>query len=259
MSSQPVLCLDEGHCFKLSMAENPAFPQTRWTLLKVLRDGSAEEAQSALETLCSAYWFPLYVYARSRGLKEFDAEDSVQSFFAHVLRRELFARAEKGRGRLRWFLLSAYERFRINEWRKSHPGSNAAVVEWPLRMSAEEAEQRYLQNTKEGEDAFTLFNREWARNLLERCLDELRKEHAEEGHEERFDALATVMLGCSLEGGPASLAEKLGMSQVAFRQALYRLRRRYREKIESELALILGTSDPDVIRSEMQELCKSFD
>lgn len=241
------------------MAEDPAFPQTRWTLLKVLRDGSAEEAQSALETLCSAYWFPLYVYARSRGLKEFDAEDSVQSFFAHVLRRELFARAEKGRGRLRWFLLSAYERFRINEWRRSHAGSNGAVVEWPLRVSAEEAEQRYLQNTTDGEDAFTLFNREWARNLLERCLDDLRKEHEADGLAERFEALASVMLGSSLEGEPARLAEKLGMSQVAFRQALYRLRRRYREKIEAELALILGTTDQEVIRNEMQELCKSFD
>lgn len=225
----------------------------------MLRDGSAEEAQSALETLCSAYWFPLYVYARSRGLKEFDAEDSVQSFFAHVLRRELFARAEKGRGRLRWFLLSAYERFRINEWRRSHAGSNGVVVEWPLRVSAEEAEQRYLQNTTDGEDAFTLFNREWARNLLERCLDDLRKEHEADGLAERFEALASVMLGSSLEGEPARLAEKLGMSQVAFRQALYRLRRRYREKIEAELALILGTTDQEVIRNEMQELCKSFD
>jgi DNA-directed RNA polymerase specialized sigma24 family protein len=241
------------------MAEDPAFPQTRWTLLKVLRDGSAEDAQSALETLCSAYWFPLYVYARSRGLKEFDAEDSVQSFFAHVLRRELFARAEKGRGRLRWFLLSAYERFRINEWRKNHAGNNGAVVEWPLRVSAEEAEQRYLQNTTDGEDAFTLFNREWARNLLERCLDELRREHEADGQGARFEALASVMLGSSLENEPTSLAEKLGMSQVAFRQALYRLRRRYREKIEAELALILGTSDQEVIRNEMQELCKSFD
>lgn len=245
--------------FDPPMSEDPAFPQTRWTLLKALRDGSAEEAQSALETLCSAYWFPLYVYARSRGLKEYDAEDSVQSFFAHVLRRELFARAEQGRGRLRWFLLSAYERFRINEWRKSHAGGSGAVVEWPLRVSAEDAEQRYLQNTLDGEDAITLFNREWARNLLERCLEELRKEHEEDGQGVRFEVLASVMLGSSLEGEPARLAESLGMSQVAFRQALFRLRRKYREKIENELALILGTSDQEVIRKEMQELCKSFD
>jgi hypothetical protein len=75
-------------------------------LLKVLRDGSSEEVRSALETLCSACWFPLYVCARCRGLKEFDSEDSVQCFFDHATRRKLFARADKGRGRQRWFLLS---------------------------------------------------------------------------------------------------------------------------------------------------------
>ena len=56
----------------------------------------------------------------------------------------------------------------------------------------------------------------------------------------------------------AKAAVKLGMTYTAFRQYVFRMRRSYRERIEDELAVTLGTRDPEVIRQEMQDLFRAF-
>ena len=43
------------------------FATTQWNIVLAARDGSESEARLALESLCEAYWFPLYAYVRRRG------------------------------------------------------------------------------------------------------------------------------------------------------------------------------------------------
>src|SRR5688572_2718070 len=86
------------------------FQQTRWSLVQRVREGGAEAAV-ALEELCAAYWFPLYGWARRSGDSPEDAEDVVQGFFCDVLRKELFAKADAAKGRLRTFLLTIFRRY----------------------------------------------------------------------------------------------------------------------------------------------------
>jgi hypothetical protein len=63
------------------------FATTRWSLVAAAQGGSAE-AQEALATLCQAYWYPLYAYAR-RGLPSLhDAQDLTQAFFAELLEKD---------------------------------------------------------------------------------------------------------------------------------------------------------------------------
>ena len=47
--------------------------------------GSASRARSAAARLCARYWQPLYGFARRRGRGSEDAQDSVQSFLAHLI------------------------------------------------------------------------------------------------------------------------------------------------------------------------------
>src|SRR5580700_7933284 len=76
-----------------------AFPKTRWSVVL----DAQEDDPAALATLCAAYWFPLYSYARRMGLP--DAEDLTQAFFERLLLRDVLSHARRERGKLRNFLL----------------------------------------------------------------------------------------------------------------------------------------------------------
>ena len=80
------------------------FPTTRWSRVVAAKDLAAPEAREALATLCDAYWYPIYAYVRRQGHSPEVAQDLTQEFFAYVLERDLFAKADPARGRFRTFL-----------------------------------------------------------------------------------------------------------------------------------------------------------
>lgn len=235
------------------------FPATRWTLLQCLREGSEEDVKVALETLCKAYWSPLYVVARRYGLNEHDAEDSVQGFFESVLERDTLLKADQSRGKLRTFLLNSFEYFRIKVWRDGMTKKRGGDIEILSFSFPSDAEERYLQMADETADMETIYNREWARNVLARSLTALREDHLGKAQAERFDMFVVHLTQAGTDEMLANSARHAGMGDSAFRQAVFRLRRSYREKIEDELAVTLRTRDPEVIRCEMMELFKAFD
>ena len=71
------------------------FPTTTWTL--VLSAGQQADAESshALASLCEKYWYPLYAYIRRRGYPVEQAQDLTQEFFARVLEKRYFERADR--------------------------------------------------------------------------------------------------------------------------------------------------------------------
>src|SRR3954469_21638575 len=82
-----------------------AFPPTRHSAVEAVRNGDAEERARALETLASVYWRPVYGYLRLRWRKEHEeAADLTQELFAEVLAKELIARFDPARARLRTYL-----------------------------------------------------------------------------------------------------------------------------------------------------------
>jgi|JI6StandDraft_1071083.scaffolds.fasta_scaffold00744_13 DNA-directed RNA polymerase specialized sigma24 family protein len=234
------------------------FPATRWTLLQALREGTETDAKEALELLCRAYWTPLYIVARSNGLNGHDAEDAVQGFFESLLENETLNKADQTRGMLRTFLLAAFDNYRIKVWRDRMTLKRGGQTQIIHYSDSAEAEERFLQIASQGEDIVTLYNREWARRLLARSLKALRQDHVSRGLEARFDSLVVHITQVENEDTQALAAEKAGMSWNSFRAAVFRLRRNYREKIEDELAITLGTRDPEVIRQEMHDLFTSF-
>jgi DNA-directed RNA polymerase specialized sigma24 family protein len=234
------------------------FPATRWTLLQCLREGSEEDVKVAMEALCKAYWSPLYVVARRHGLQEHDAEDLVQGFFESVLEGDTLLKADQSQGKLRTLLLNSFEYFRIKIWRDGMTKKRGGNIEVLSFSFPSEAEERYLQMADEIADVETIYNREWARNVLARSLSALREDHLAKAQAERFDMYAIHLTQAGTDETRRNSARQAGVSENTFRQAVFRLRRRYREKIEDELAVTLGTRDPEVIRCEMMELFKAF-
>jgi DNA-directed RNA polymerase specialized sigma24 family protein len=239
---------------------SPQFPLTRWTLLQQLREGSELESHSAMETLCRAYWYPLYAVARRKEMAEPDAQDATQGFFLQLLTRESLLAVEPSRGKLRVLLLAAFDNFLKEQWRMAQRQKRGGGVEHIPWVDLEAAEQRYLQSgLTVGGDIETLYNQEWARSVLERSFTALRESQRSRGHEQRFEAMSVFLTEAEPEVDMATVAARLQMSVETFRVALYRLRQQYRMKIEEELSLTLDTEDPAVIRQEMMELFRAFE
>jgi len=54
---------------------------------------------------------PLYVFLRRRGSTPDAARDTVQGFFAWILKQNTLARADRQRGRFRTFLIASLKQF----------------------------------------------------------------------------------------------------------------------------------------------------
>lgn len=210
---------------------------------------------AALEQLCRAYWYPLYSFARGRGLSPHDAEDLIQSFFAFLLEKDVIARADRERGRFRTFLLSALQNFHANERARAGSlkrGGGHALVSFDELQ----AETRY-----QGEPATTLsperlFDQKWATSLLEQVLQILRREYVAAGKGPLFDALRDLLWGGRGEVSYEVLARKLGTTEGAIKVGMHRLRLRFKECLHDEVAHTVAS--PGEVDDELRHLLASL-
>lgn len=120
---------------------------TRWTVVLAARDPESPHADTALETLCRAYWYPLYAYVRRLGHPPADAEDLTQEFFCRLLEKDWLSSADPAKGRFRTFLLVALKRFLANEWKRaSRQKRGGAVPHLPL--DTEVADRRHRRRDR---------------------------------------------------------------------------------------------------------------
>src|SRR5258705_5395977 len=81
------------------------FPSTRHSALALVRSKDAAERARGVETLSSVYLRPVYSYLRPRWHRPHEeAADLAQEFFAELLEKELLARFDPSRARLRTYL-----------------------------------------------------------------------------------------------------------------------------------------------------------
>jgi DNA-directed RNA polymerase specialized sigma24 family protein len=236
------------------------FPNTRWTLLQKLRDGSEADAHAALNTLCHAYWTPLYAVARYERMSEHDAQDAVQGFFLTMLRKETFAKADAAQGKLRSLLLKSFSNYCISEWRREQTQKRGDGAEHVPLHDVGGTENRVSKELQaDGLSAEKLYAREWARTVLDHSLEALRQHYTERGKDEQFALLRGSLMQEDDAGKLDQLAATAGMTSGALRVALHRMRAQYRERIEHELSVTLDTTDPAVIQAEIGELFRAFD
>lgn len=236
------------------------FNTTRWSL--VLRAGTQDSgnARAALEELFRAYWYPLYSYVRRKGMEPADASDVTQEFFLKLLTNDFTSGLKQEGGRFRSFLLTAFNRFLTNEWKKGQsakrgggatPGSLDALI-------LERGEAGYLNELAHLETPETLYQRAWAETLIHRVLEHLDAECASR-QDSRFAALRPFL---SIEGDPPALADaaaQLNLTLSAFKSLLHRFRQRYRELLIEEVCQTVGTRGEvaDEMRGLMQALRRS--
>src|SRR6202790_3399785 len=112
--------------------ENSKFPPTRLSVVDAARSGDRSEQARALETLFAAYWKPVYKYVRLRWNQPAeDAQDVTQGFFAEMLERELLAKYNPAKSKLRTYLRLCVDSFVMNEEkaaRRQKRGGNATHI-----------------------------------------------------------------------------------------------------------------------------------
>ena len=81
-----------------------------------------------------------------------------------------------------------------------------------------------------------LFDRAWAMTVLDRVLERLAGEFAAKGRAEVFDRLKIVLTQGKGAVPAATVAAELGMTENAVNVAIHRLRKRYRQILEEQIA-----------------------
>lgn len=232
------------------------FATTHWTLVMDAADSQAEGATKALEQLCATYWYPLYAYVRRTGRNADEARDLTQEFFARVLEKKILKVADQQRGKFRTFLLTALKNFLAKEHEKAGRQKRGGGATH-LSLDFQDAEGRYLHEPSHEQAPDLIFEREWAKALLQRVLLRLREEFVTAGQQERFDGLCPHLVEPEESASYAETAARLGLSEGAVKTAMHRLRARYRELYREEIAKLVG--GPNEVDAEIQHLFRTLE
>ncbi len=231
------------------------FPATRWSVVLTARDGGRTEgSRAALEDLCRLYWRPLYAFARGSGFSAEDAEDLTQDFFARVIvGQDLLATAEPFLGKLRTFLLTAFQRdlsdARQAARRQKHGSGNI------ISFDAIPAGNQLAPALTTVPEPVQLFEREWAESVIRASLNSLAAEFEAGGKAELFLNLRPfISAGGDSPAGYGELSAATGLTMPAARQMVHRLRVRFRQAVRGHIADTLHNPTDAQINDEMLAL-----
>jgi len=152
---------------------NESFETTCWTRLGELGslDGAGRKAMT--DHLIGRYWKPVYCYLRSKGFNNESAKDTTQGFFFEiVLEKGLFSQADEAKGRFRTFLLTALDRYVIDEFRYQSAQKRSPTALQSLEMP----ELPDLPEDHREARPDQVFHYAWASQLLDEVLTQVYTE-----------------------------------------------------------------------------------
>ncbi len=230
---------------------------TRWSVIIscVNSEGGEEKARKALAELCKIYWRPVFAFICHKGHSVPDAQDLTQDFFLVMLKGHLLQRADRNRGRFRSLMLRALQDFLCDAAEKRHTrkrGRDVQIVSWDEWMA--EAPSRLSIPIQEAENwsPERIFDVRWAATVVERALRRLGDECERRGRRRVFDVLSVCLTEGREEVSYTKFSKILGLSEMALKSLVHRLRGRYRALLREEVARTV--EKPDEIDDELRYL-----
>jgi DNA-directed RNA polymerase specialized sigma24 family protein len=245
----------DSNSHKPAGARAARFATTRWSLVVTAGDRSSANSRRALESLCAAYWHPLYAYVRRRVSDVNEAQDLTQAFFAELLEKNYVGSATPQRGRFRAFLLTALKHFLSKQWDKAKAQKRGGGRA-PIRLDFASDDSRCSIETASGLTPEEIFDRRWAETLLDQVMARLEREFADAGKQSQFSQLKPLIIGQHEGATYADAGEMLGTTEAAAKMAVHRMRRRYRRLLREEVAQTVA--DPGDIDDEIRDLFAAF-
>jgi RNA polymerase sigma factor (sigma-70 family) len=229
------------------------FPPTRRSVLEAARSIDQSERAQAMESLCAAYWKPVYKYIRLRWNRPADdAQDLTQGFFAEVLERDLLEKYNAAKSRLRTYLRLCVDSFVMNEDKAAkRQKRGGAIPHLSLDFAAAEQE---LGKTAMDPDAIPspesleqFFEKEWIRSLFSLAVEDLRKHCEQRDRNRTFRLFEEYDLSGDQTVSYERLAQQFGIPVTDVTNALSWARREFR-RIALERLRELCTSEAEFHR-----------
>ena len=151
------------------------FATTHWSVVLAAGQGESAPAQRALETLCRAYWYPIYAYVRRKGYRPEEAQDLTQEFFAQLIERNHFRLADRDKGKFRGFLLARLDYFLAREWSRAHRQKRGGQFTF-ISMDEHSPEEWYRLEPADHDTPEKQFLRQWALTVLKQAMNALQTE-----------------------------------------------------------------------------------
>lgn len=225
-----------------------SFATTHWSVVTACKpdtDANPAEKDAAIAQLCRDYWPPLYSFVRRRGYSPADAQDLVQGFFTHLLRKRLYVHSNSEKGKFRTFLLAAMKNYIVDHWSKEQAlkrgGDQTFVL---LESEVAPIETLYANESPAATlDEEWHYEQRWATALVSRGLAGLRETFRGEAKAAVFEKLQPLIAGGTGLPRQEDVAQELGMPIETLRSHLSRMRARYRVLLREEVARTIGTAD----------------
>jgi RNA polymerase sigma-70 factor (ECF subfamily) len=231
------------------------FVTTHWSVVLSARQKDSPDSEAARERLCRTYWPPLYHYLRRDGYSVDDAKDLTQEFLSRFVHREWLDHLKDQRGKFRSFLLTFLKHFLSDERDRANAQKRGGGQTW-ISLDACEAEERDALGPVDGLSADQLYDRRWARAVMDEAARRLREEYAARGKMELFEQLKDLQPGEHSARSYAEIGKALGLTEQAMKNAVHGFRRRYGALLRDEIAQTVD--DPGEFEAEVQHLMQSF-
>jgi RNA polymerase sigma factor (sigma-70 family) len=225
------------------------FPVTRWSVVDAVRSSDPAEQARALDTLFAAYWKPVYKYVRLRWNRSTeDAQDLTQGFFAETLERELLAKYNPAKSKLRTYLRLCVDSFVMNQQkaaRRQKRGGNATHVALDFQAAEGELVGAAIDpaSIPSPESLEEFFEKEWVRSLFALAVEDLRKLCKERERERAFQLFEDYDLSGDSEISYDKLAAQYAIPVTDVTNALSWARREFRRIALERLREICGSEE----------------
>src|ERR1700730_12451981 len=233
------------------------FHTTRWDL--VLNSGNIDSPDfgKALAELCSIYWYPLYAFARYKGLPEHDAQDLTQSFFLYLLEKRSLKEVHPEKGRFRSFLLASFQNH-ISVYRQRACAAKRGGGYDMISLDAQPTHERDRLEPTDDLTGETVFDAHWAKFLLERVTIRLAEEYQSTGKAKAFERLRIYLsiTGTEETDSYEEAAQELGLSVGGVKTQVCQLRKRFVTLLRYEVAQTV--LDPGEIAAEIHALYEAL-
>lgn len=231
------------------IAGDASFPSTCWEDLCRASDEKAPGFREALNSLCSAYWVPVYGYIRRAwGKTNEDAKDLTQEFFATIFDAEFLARCNPDRGTFRAFVLTSLRNFLSNE-DKARRRIKRGGGQSPVSI---EAMEPGADPASPDESPEQYFERAWARGVLDRAVETLRRRLTAQGRSECFEAFRRYCLEPEPGTTYREIAGALGKTAKEIDNLIYSARREFRSAVVDTVREYVA--DPNLVAEELERL-----